>query len=208
MSSDRAAQSRAFGRPDPANPQTTFVQADPSNFRTIVQKLTGAPELPLTLSPSPRPTSSRPPAGAASPVPSHPTSSSSKHGFKLHERRQRKLDTIQLGRDHRQLQRQQHYFQHGRSSPGHGHGHGHHGSSLMVSPVSPLELFGRGCSIASPGTPSVLSPKEEEEKAIAEKGFYLHPVSPLGSPPELLPLFPLESPRDQQEEDSTSVAKI
>ncbi|KAF8025345.1 hypothetical protein BT93_F2248 [Corymbia citriodora subsp. variegata] len=39
---------------DPASPHTTFVQADPSNFRAIVQKLTGAPEDPsATSSPSP-----------------------------------------------------------------------------------------------------------------------------------------------------------
>ncbi|KAI4381980.1 hypothetical protein MLD38_007994 [Melastoma candidum] len=58
----------------------------------------------------------------------------------------------------------------------------------------------------SPGTPSVLSPKEEEEKAIAEKGFYLHPVSTLPRPPELLPLFPLHSPRKQRDDNATSMS--
>ncbi|KAJ1429146.1 hypothetical protein SESBI_08501 [Sesbania bispinosa] len=53
---------------DPTTPNTTFVQADPSNFRAVVQKLTGASEDPSALetpphsplaprSPSPSPTS-------------------------------------------------------------------------------------------------------------------------------------------------------
>ncbi|XP_057786914.1 VQ motif-containing protein 11-like [Salvia miltiorrhiza] len=47
---------------------------------------------------------------------------------------------------------------------------------VMASPVSPLEF-------------------DEEERAIAAKGFYLHPNPFTGSdPPELLPLFPLHSP--------------
>lgn len=58
----------------------------------------------------------------------------------------------------------------------------------MASPVSTLDFVARA------------SPCEEEEKAIAGKGFYLHPSpisTPRGSdPPQLLPLFPLSSPRD------------
>lgn len=66
---------------------------------------------------------------------------------------------------------------------------------VMVSPVSPLEyLAARG------------SPRSPEERAIAEKGFYLHPSplsTPRGSdPPELLPLFPLHSPRDNYSSSS------
>ncbi|XP_047944550.1 VQ motif-containing protein 11 [Salvia hispanica] len=59
--------------------------------------------------------------------------------------------------------------------------------AVMESPVSTLEYAG------SPATPS-----DEEERAIAEKGFYLHPnpfgTPPGSDPPELLPLFPLHSP--------------
>ncbi|KAL5699086.1 hypothetical protein ACHQM5_030034 [Ranunculus cassubicifolius] len=57
--------------------------------------------------------------------------------------------------------------------------------------------------VPSPVTPlisdRVFLGVEEEDKAIAEKGFYMHP-SPRGSEqtPELLPLFPLESPKLQQ----------
>lgn len=70
------------------------------------------------------------------------------------------------------------------------------GEMVMASPVSQLELFARG----SPRTPR--SPMEEEERAIAEKGYYLHP-SPLSTPrgaepPELLPLFPVQSPEENK----------
>jgi len=65
--------------------------------------------------------------------------------------------------------------------------------SLTLSPVTPLndDPFDK-CS------PSLGSSSSEEEKAIAEKGFYLHP-SPMSTPrefePQLLPLFPVTSPR-------------
>lgn len=60
---------------------------------------------------------------------------------------------------------------------------------MMSSPVSTLDVYGRG---SSPRTPV-----EEEERAIAEKGFYLHPSprTPRASEPELLALFPLCSPK-------------
>ncbi|KAF9614348.1 hypothetical protein IFM89_018101 [Coptis chinensis] len=157
---------------------TTFVQADTHTFRELVQKLTGADDntqekLPITL-------------------PSRYTSRSSsntndlvvgprKSPFKLQERRQnmRKLE-IKLGL-----------------------------TSIRNSPYSPRKMQ----QIPSPVTPLIsdsvftgsgsLSPASgvEEEKAIAEKGFYLHPSplsTPRGSePPELLTLFPLESPKQQ-----------
>lgn len=73
---------------------------------------------------------------------------------------------------------------------------------VMVSPVSPFEFLARG----SPRTP--VSPCPEEERAILEKGFYLHPSplsTPRGSdPPELLPLFPLSSPRDSDNNNNSS----
>ncbi|KAG8388262.1 hypothetical protein BUALT_Bualt02G0107400 [Buddleja alternifolia] len=57
---------------------------------------------------------------------------------------------------------------------------------VMVSPVSPLEFL-------------TAARVEQEDRAIADKGFYLHHPSPLttprgSDPPELLPLFPLHSP--------------
>ncbi|KAG8379795.1 hypothetical protein BUALT_Bualt07G0126500 [Buddleja alternifolia] len=146
-------------------PNTTFVQADPSTFRAVVQRLTGA--------------SPPNPAGKSNSGEMDPR----RPAFKLHERRPtaRKLE-IKLNnggaaatttRNHR---------------------------VDMVSPVSPLEYLA-----AARGSPR--SPMEEEERAIAEKGFYLHPSplsTPRGSdPPELLHLFPLHSPRDNNYNSSS-----
>lgn len=162
---------------------TTFVQADPSNFRAVVQKLTGAPsdpstpKLPVTLP-------SRLPAGK-------PTSGDigpRKQPFKLQERRQsgKKLE-LQLNNNNNDNRTSSLGFS--AFSP--------RQRMMMFSPVSPLDmlLMGRGNG-NSPRTP--MSPVEQEERAIADKGFYLHPsplTTPRGSDPELLPLFPLHSPK-------------
>lgn len=138
-------------------PNTTFVQADPSTFRAVVQRLTGAK------------LAGKPISGEIGPR---------RPAFKLHERRPtaRKLE-IKLGG--------------GGATPQHSHARNYHRGegAVMASPVSPLELLtARG------------SPRSPEERAIAEKGYYLHPSplsTPRGSdPPELLPLFPLHSPTD------------
>lgn len=62
------------------------------------------------------------------------------------------------------------------------------------SPVSTLDLF------RSPMTPPPAA-EEDEQKAIAEKGFYLSP--PGGAGPELLPLFPLSSPTERSSSSSS-----
>jgi hypothetical protein len=74
--------------------------------------------------------------------------------------------------------------------------------ALVLSPVTPLipDPFdrsgsGHGCSHSH--SHSQLN-KEAEERAIKEKGFYLHPsptTTPRESEPRLLPLFPTTSPR-------------
>lgn len=117
---------------------TTFVQADPSNFRSVVQKLTGNESH-----------SDKPPT------------------FKLQERRHSttKIENIFMttimSAKHRMMS----------------------SSSFLASPVSPLEMLTLG---------STMEEEQEEERAIAEKRFYLHPNSPTPShPPQLLPLFPL-----------------
>ncbi|CAN1194388.1 VQ motif-containing protein 33 [Linum perenne] len=68
----------------------------------------------------------------------------------------------------------------------------------IASPVTPL----MGSSFSSVETLLSPSTEEEEERAIADKRFYLHP-SPLGNvdPLELLPLFPLTSPIVEIEEE-------
>ncbi|KAJ4958613.1 hypothetical protein NE237_025724 [Protea cynaroides] len=186
----------SMGSPSPipttATTPTTFVQADAHTFRDLVQKLTGAGDdlqekLPITLPArlSPRSSLSGDIVG--------PRRSS----FKLQERRQnmRKLE-IKLGHTSirsppyspRQIQPQTHQLI----------------ISPVPSPVTPLgsdtlssSVQSSGSGSDSPSSPAV----SEEEKAIAEKGFYLHPSplsTPRGSdPPELLPLFPLSSPRQQ-----------
>ncbi|XP_077236745.1 VQ motif-containing protein 31-like [Tasmannia lanceolata] len=159
----------------PPPPPTTFVQTDPHSFRDLVQKLTGAtddtPEkMPIT-------------------VPSR-LSGPRRSAFKLQERRRgiRKLE-IKLGL----TSLMNSPSQSPRFSP-------------IPSPVTPLgsyTLFSGGhFSVSSSESPSPVVSKEE--KAIAEKGFYLHP-SPLSTPrgtelPELLPLFPLISPKQSKED--------
>ncbi|KAF6158093.1 hypothetical protein GIB67_014887 [Kingdonia uniflora] len=192
----------ASSHQDPNYLNTTFVQADPTTFKSLVQKLTGATQHPLT----PKLPVTIPARNNNNNTFIRNTNNTTftsdiplerglgKPPFKLQERRQqqnlRKLE-IQLN----------------------GHYHGSTGGitgsgdwsvfrqRVLVSPVSPLELLASG----SPRTPC--SPLMEEERAIAEKGFYLHP-SPLstprggGDPPELLPLFPLQSPRDSSNSNS------
>lgn len=182
------------GGPDPVSPNTTYVQADPATFRAVVQKLTGAPEdpsaqkLPLTL-----------PARYSNPKPTTATEMGPRRpAFKLHERRHA---TKKLELNLNTAGPSASCGPHGR--PRGFVGFGSHHEMVMVSPVSTLDFLARG----SPRTPA--SPCEDEDRAIAEKGFYLHPSPPLSTPrgsdpPELLPLFPLHSPRDSQNSSSAT----
>ncbi|RWV95429.1 hypothetical protein BHE74_00027837 [Ensete ventricosum] len=70
--------------------------------------------------------------------------------------------------------------------------------SLTLSPVTPLipDPFNRSPQLNSA---AATAPMSAEDRAIAERGFYLHP-SPRSTPrdaepPRLLPLFPVTSPR-------------
>lgn len=172
---------------------TTFVQAEPNTFRDLVQKLTGlsgdSEKLPLT---HPTRVSSKPtiPVDLTGPR---------RSPFKLQDRRQtmRKLEiklslaTLRSPPSHHQYSPRQSLRV----------------DSPIPSPVTPLgsdSLFFPSSGSESPSSPAV----SEEEKAIAEKGFYLHP-SPLSTPrgsdrPELLPLFPLTSPTCQKTRDSSN----
>ncbi|KAF5201910.1 Vq motif-containing protein [Thalictrum thalictroides] len=189
---------------------TTFVQADTRTFRELVQKLTGADDnlqdkLPITLPSRYSSSSSR----------SSSTASQNDHqlggvliggprrsAFKLQERRQnmRKLE-IKLG------------LTSIRNSPNSPTAYSPRemqtylvGSSPVPSPVTPLgsdTVFSSRFPGSGSSSPASVV-EDQEEKAIAEKGFYLHP-SPLSTPrgllelPELLPLFPLESPKQKQQ---------
>ncbi|XP_004252484.2 VQ motif-containing protein 11-like [Solanum lycopersicum] len=69
-------------------------------------------------------------------------------------------------------------------------------SSFLASPISPLDVLTRGISPRSTMDDDD-DEEEEEERAIAEKRFYLHPNTPRASQtPQLLSLFPLQSPKD------------
>lgn len=181
---------------------TTFVQADTTTFKQVVQMLTGSSETAKQASSKP-PTQHHHhhhhqqdpalPSKSSFPIPPMKTNSPKKQNFKLYERRNSNLK-----------------------------------NNLMINTFLPSNNGGGGGAFYSPRNAEILSPSlldfpklalspvtplnedpfnksspslgnsSEEEKAIAEKGFYLHP-SPMSTPrdtePQLLPLFPVTSPR-------------
>lgn len=170
---------------------TTFVQADTSNFKQVVQMLTGSSETAKQASNS-KPTHQDPSSSSSSSSKIPPIKTApKKQGFKLYERRNKLKNNFMINTFVSGF---------GQSSAFSPRNHEILSPSLLdfpkltlSSPVTPLneDPFNK----ASPfGTSS-----SEEEKAIAEKGFYLHPsprtLTPRDSEPQLLPLFPVESPR-------------
>lgn len=185
---------------------TTFVQADTTTFKQVVQMLTGSSETAKQASSKP-PTQQQNqhhhhqqqqqdpllPSKSSFPIPPIKTNSPKKQNFKLYERRNSNLK-----------------------------------NSLMINTFLPSSVTNSMSSFSSPRNTEILSPSlldfpklalspvtplnedpfnksspslgssSEEEKAIAEKGFYLHP-SPMSTPrdtePQLLPLFPVTSPK-------------
>nr|XP_011469860.1 PREDICTED: uncharacterized protein LOC105353062 [Fragaria vesca subsp. vesca] len=171
-------------------PLTTFVHADTSTFQKVVQRLTGAgPNQTQTQNPKSN--------AATSIISSRKTTTTAASMSKLHERRQYikpKLDIVKPTIINSHFK----------------------SSSPLVSPstifskLSIVEQENRGGSLAAATKPMVRTYEHEdenrnshfeEEKAIQERRFYLHPSprqgrSP-GSPPELLTLFPLTSPKSE-----------
>ncbi|KDP24212.1 hypothetical protein JCGZ_25869 [Jatropha curcas] len=153
--------------PAGCKPVTTFVQTDTNAFREIVQRLTGPSE-----SDAVQGTAATKVAGIR-----RPTS-------KLHERRQHlrpKLEIIKPPVNFKPL-----------TSPTTSRN-----PSLLPSPVgTPSTIFSKLSIQELEDKISELN-SEEEEKAIKERRFYLHP-SPRSRPgyaePVLLTLFPLRSP--------------
>ncbi|KAK1378220.1 VQ domain-containing protein [Heracleum sosnowskyi] len=151
---------------------TIYVDADPSNFRAVVQKLTGAStdptvqNLPITI--SPRPSNAK--HYYVDVVPVRPS-------FNLQEQRQRtpNLIHLQINQNDRLTIGESFFAPRKRI--------------MDTSPVSILDTF-----LASGSTPRApVSPSVQEERAIANKSFYLHPrpfPSSGKAEPELLPLFP------------------
>ncbi|PSR95693.1 VQ motif-containing protein [Actinidia chinensis var. chinensis] len=171
---------KPVSRSEPNPYPTTFVQADTTTFKQVVQMLTGSPD--TANQASKHSPSDPPPQSSKTHIPPI-----RKQGFKLYERR----NSLRNG------------FVISPLVPGLGHNpvFSNRNSeilspsmlnfpSLALSPVTPL--------IEDPFSKSSPSIGSEEERAIAEKGFYLHP-SPRpdsgGTEPRLLPLFPLTSPR-------------
>ncbi|KAI3466683.1 hypothetical protein Pfo_023346 [Paulownia fortunei] len=182
-------------RSEPNNPYpTTFVQADTSSFKQVVQMLTGSTET-ARLAARPDPVRNSIP-----PIKSGPRKD--KSASKLFERRNslKNFRISPLGP--------------GLVNTRPGLLSGYQGSprpgtpeilspsildfpSLVLSPVTPLipDPFNRG--VAANNCNGNLD-AEAEDKAIKEKGFYLHPSpanTPRDSEPRLLPLFPVTSPR-------------
>ncbi|MBA0637131.1 hypothetical protein Godav_029947 [Gossypium davidsonii] len=178
--------------PSPATPSpTTFVQADANTFRDLVQKLTGfardTEKLPLTFRLS-----------SKTSLPSDPTAPR-RPPFKLQERRQRQsMRKLEIKLGHATIRNSPtHYVSPPSQAP-------LRLDSPIRSPVTPLGseslFYSSSSGTLSPSSPARMV--SEEEKVIAEKGFYLHP-SPLNTPrgtqpPELLTLFPITSPGQEK----------
>ncbi|KAI4296762.1 hypothetical protein L6164_036689 [Bauhinia variegata] len=191
-------------RSESANPYpTTFVQADTSSFKQVVQMLTGSSETAKQASAKPSPTVDPGSKTHIPPIKSIPKKQQS--GFKLYERRN-SLKNFKINPLIPVFPSNNSGFSPRKPDilspsildfP-----------SLVLSPVTPLipdpfdRSSGTGYRCAdNNGSPSPTLDKEAEEKAIKEKGFYLHP-SPVSTPrdaaaepPRLLPLFPTTSPR-------------
>ncbi|KAJ6807416.1 uncharacterized protein M6B38_172930 [Iris pallida] len=177
--------------PPHSNPYpTTFVQADTQSFKQMVQLLTGSAETAAKRQSAP-PSSNPPPRNPIPPL----NRAARKPSFKLYERRpsMKNLKMISpFGVPGPTTT--------GQISP----------AAAARSPLSPSILDFPSLAL-SPVTPlipdpfdrSIINPNpntEAEERAIAEKGFFLHPsprpATPRDAePPRLLPLFPLTSPR-------------
>ncbi|TYI06826.1 hypothetical protein ES332_A10G186200v1 [Gossypium tomentosum] len=155
----------------PCKPLTTFVQTDSNTFQEIVQRLTG-------------PSESDPAQGAATKGPGlkRPIS-------KLHERRQSMRPKLEIVKPPLSFKPA--------TSPSRSGS-----SSLLASPVgTPSTIFSKLTFLEDEYIEELTKTElntVEEEKAIKERRFYLHP-SPRSragkTDPELLVLFPLTSPR-------------
>ncbi|KAJ4953277.1 hypothetical protein NE237_030109 [Protea cynaroides] len=179
-----------------ARGSTTFIHTDKTSFRELVQRLTGSP------TDCDRKISTAPPTNDGATVKvtgiKRPTS-------KLHERRQytrSKLEIVKPGLSVLETTQTGFHFTDRVISPSQS-GNLAFNTSPLGTPSKALlnlSISGEEDEEDEEEAKSVLSDlhKENEEKAIKERRFYLHP-SPSSKPgkvePELLPLFPLTSPK-------------
>ncbi|KAF3787575.1 VQ motif-containing protein 31 [Nymphaea thermarum] len=190
---------RTGGRASQSAASTTFVQADRRTFRELVQRLTGPSNEARKSPPAQLPESSDATAKSVG---------VKKPAFKLHERRQRTKLEIRHGVHVNKgplfnlnlpatTSRTGDF-----PSPPPAPGVSPVGTSFSSLTLADGELNVLAASAAGSlaRSPS-LTPSEEEEKAIAERRFYLHP-SPRSRTgfvePELLTLFPLTSPNSKE----------
>ncbi|KAL8505827.1 hypothetical protein ACS0TY_016887 [Phlomoides rotata] len=166
----------AISRSHENNPYpTTFVQADTTTFKQVVQMLTGASKS------DPPPNSAAARGGGIPPIKS---TGQKKQGFKLYERRNSLKNGLMIntlvpaGFSQNSPRKPEILSPSILDFP-----------SLVLSPVTPMNED----TLTRPSPPP---PSSEEERAIAEKKFYFHP-SPrtAAAAPQLLPLFPVTSPR-------------
>ncbi|WOL17077.1 VQ motif-containing protein 4-like [Canna indica] len=166
---------------NPSGAAATFIHADTSSFKQVVQMLTGSAETTAKHAKNTKP-AAKAPAG-----PKKPT-------FKLYERRGSLKSLKMIGPliptllgsspPRKQQQLPEILSPSVLDFP-----------SLALSPVTPLipDPFNR--SQQQNSDPAVTA----EDRAIAERGFYLHPsprtTAREAEPPRLLPLFPVTSPR-------------
>ncbi|KAI3702843.1 hypothetical protein L6452_28596 [Arctium lappa] len=177
---------RPVSRSEPTPYPTTFVQADTTNFKQVVQMLTGSSE--TAKQASSKPTQQPDPNPAKVSIPPIKTGQQKKPGFKLYERRNSLKNGLMINPN---------------SVPKFGSGYGS-GSPRFHEILSP-SILDFPALVLSPVTPLTGDPfyksspsvgnSSEEDRAIAEKGFYLHPSPRAAAEPQLLPLFPVTSPR-------------
>lgn len=168
---------RPISRSEPNPYPTTFVQADTTSFKQVVQMLTG----------SSKPTQQPDPTSSKISIPPIKTGQQKKQGFKLYERRNSLKNGLMINP----------------SVTKSGYGNG---LSPRVHEMLSPSILDFPALVLSPVTPLKEDPfnksssSSEEDRVIAEKGFYLHPSPRPATPhataePRLLPLFPVTSPR-------------
>ncbi|CAK9181822.1 unnamed protein product [Ilex paraguariensis] len=188
-------------RSEPNNPYpTTFVQADTTSFKQVVQMLTGSSETAKVAAAATAVSRTDPPRNH--PIPPIKTGPRKDKASKLYERRNSlknfKISPLIPG-----------VLNNSGFSGGYSNSPRKPGTpeilspsildfpSLVLSPVTPLipDPFNRSPHTGVIGNNLDL---EAEDKAIAKKGFFFHPSpanTPRDSEPRLLPLFPVSSPR-------------
>ena len=175
-SSSSSCTSTSNSATNGGGPSTTFVQADSSSFKQVVQMLTGSSETTI------RHTQ----ISETAPLAKHPIPPSKKPSFKLYERRHASFKNLKAILSPMMQQQPEILSPSILDFP----------ALALNSPVTPLnpDPFNRNPN------PNSAAGVSAEERAIAEKGFYLHPsprsTAPAESdPPRLLPLFPVVSPK-------------